>query len=200
MVNENNSNEEVENPLQKKVDKIKTISLISNSHLTPPQQQIDNGRDIMIIQALQSKPRLMEIVLQVRGQVMGSNGKPIQVRQPIMNDAGAAKLMFMLMNISSETEYATYAEEEIGPRVVIYLEQIFPRFTFWHNDYDLDPKNFDYVYTTLLSFIDSCFHKSKNGHFARILTKTYSEDLLGKAVKDSEVKAKQTFLQKMGVI
>lgn len=192
--------QETENPLQKVVDKIKTVSLMNNAHnLTPPNRMEDRSSDIQIIQALQSKPRIMEIVLQVRGQMLGSNGKPIQVRSPIMNDEGACKLMFVLLNISSETEYATYSEEEIGPRIVLYMEQIFPRFTFWHKDYDLDPRNFDYVYTTLLSFIDSCFHKSKNGHFARILTKTYSEDLLGRAIKEDEKKQKQTILQRLGV-
>jgi hypothetical protein len=189
-----------ENPLQRVVDKVKTISLVNNAHnLTPPQRQDDRSTDIMVIEALQSKPRIKEIILQVKGEVLGSNGKPIRIRKPIMNDEGAAKFMFELINISSETEYATYGEEEIGPRVILYMDQIYPRFTLWHKDYDLDSRDFDYVYTTLLSFIDSCFHKAKNGHFARILTKTYSEDLLGKAVRDKEEKTKQTFLQKMGV-
>jgi len=192
--------QEEQNRLQKVVDKVKTLSLVNNAHnLTPPNRQDDRANDIQIIQALQSKPRIAEIILQVRGQMMGANGKLIQLRSPIMNDEGAAKLMFVLLNISSETEYATYGEEEIPPRIILYIEQIFPRFTFWHKDYDLDPKNFDYIYTTLLSFIDSCFHKSKNGYFGRILTKTYSEDLLGRAIKDDEQKKKQTILQRLGV-
>jgi len=200
MVNDSNQNQEEENPLQKVVDKVKTISLVNNAHnLTPPQRQDDRGNDIQIIQALQSKPRILEIILQVRGQCIGANGKPFQIRKPIMNDEGAAKFMFMLINIASETEYATYTEDEIPPRVVLYIEQIYPRFTLWHKDYDLDQRDFDYIYTTLLSFIDSCFHKAKNGHFSRILTKTYSEDLLGKAVKDNEQKQKQTILQRLGI-
>lgn len=189
-----------ENPLQRTVDKIKTVNLVNNAHnLTPPNKFDDRSSDIMIIQALQSKPRILEIILQVKGQIVNSSGKPIQIRTPIMNDEGAAKLMFILLNISSETEYATYGEEEIGPRIITYIEQIYPRFTFWADDYDLNPKDFDYIYTTLLSFIDSCFHKAKNGHYARILTKTYSEDLLGKAIKDKDEKNRQTFLQRLGI-
>lgn len=191
--------QEEENPLQKTVDKIKTLNLVNNAHnLTPPQRQEDRSTDIMIIQALQSKPRILDVVLQVRGQIIGSNGKPVQVRRPIMNVDGAAKLMFELMNISAETEYATYSEEEIPGRITLYMEQIYPRFTLWQKDYDLESRDFDYIYTTLLSFIDTSFHKGKNGHFARILTKTYSEDLMGKAIKEQD-KEKVGFLQKLGL-
>jgi len=191
---------EQENPLQKVVDKVKTLSLMQNAHnLTPPMRQDDRSADIMIISALQSEPRILKIILQIKGQILDENNKPIQIRTPIMNEDGAAKMMFELLNISSETEYASYGEEEIPARIVLYMEQIYPRFTLWHKDYELDAKDFDYIYITLLSFIDSCFHKAKNGHFSRILTKTYSEDLLGRAIKDEEKKKKLNILQRMGI-
>jgi hypothetical protein len=193
------SEQEEESPLQKTVDKVKTLNLVNNSHnLTPPQKQDDRTSDIMIIEALQSKPRILDVILQVKGQIIGANGKPVSIRRPIMNSEGAAKLMFELMNISAETEYATYSEEEIPGRIILYMEQIYPRFTLWQKDYELESKDFDYLYTTLLSFIDSCFHKAKNGHFARILTKTYSEDLLGRAIKDQD-KKKVGILEKLGL-
>lgn len=195
-----NDSQEQENPLQKTVDRVKTLNLVSNAHqLTPPSRNENTGNEIYIIKALESSPRLQQIFLQVKGQMLDSNNNIIQVRDPIMNDNGAYKLMFELVNISGETEFATYSEEEIAPRVVLYMEQIYPRFTFWRDDYNLNPRDDDYIYSTLLSFIDSCFHKAKNGHFSNILKKTYSEDLLGRAIKDKDPNTRKTILQRMGV-
>ena len=195
------NNSEQENPLQKVVDKVKTINLVGNAHnLTPPQQQIDRSGDIMIVEVLKSEPRLAEIYLQIRGEIVDSKNKIIQVSQPIMNNQGAILLMNMLKNISRETEWATFGEEEIGPRVIWHYSEIVPRFTLDCQRYELNPADFHYLHTTVLSFIDSSFHKAKNGYYGNIIKRTYSEDLLGKAVKNEEAKTKQTFMQKMGII
>lgn len=90
----------------------------------------------------------------------------------------------------------------IDPNGNIVNRQIFVKTTVikYHeeNDYDLHPSDFNYIISLLQNFIDTAFHKSKQGKYINTLGRTYGEDILKKAL-DTE-KAMETkrggFLEK----
>ena len=178
--------------LQEKVDKLKTLSLLNNLHnLNPPAKQNNNMSEILVVEALKVTPRLQDIYLEVRGLARGEDDKLIKISRPIMNMHGAFKLVKIIQHIAEEVEYANYDEDVIPGRIVLYYEMNYPYFTLWCKDYELDPMDFNYISTTLLSFIDSAFHKAKNGHFSRIVTKTYAEKTLDKAIEGNKKEEKR---------
>jgi hypothetical protein len=175
--------------LQDKVDKLKLLNLTSNIHnLTPPQSEDnDNSKEIALVTALSVSPRLVEIFFEVRGLEYSPQEKRyIQVTRPIMNFEGAYRFVKVLKNIAQETEWASFAEDEINSRIIHYFEENYPYFTFHAKMYDLDESDFNYVATTLQSFIDSCFHKSKSGKYINTLGRTYDEGVLRKALETGD--------------
>lgn len=200
---EESNEESTTQKLQNKVDKLKLLNLTSNIHnLTPPpkQQEDDQGREISLIKGLSVAPRIAAIFLEIRGLEFDQKAKTfVQVTEPIMNILGAYRFCKLLKNIAQETEWASYSEEEINPRIVHYFEENIPFFIFWNEEYELSERDFGYIIATLQSFIDSCFHKSKSGKFINTLGRTYGEDVLKKALETGEgvrIKRDQGFLSK----
>jgi hypothetical protein len=189
--------------LQNKVDKLKLLNLTSNIHnLNPPPQrpEEEQGREIALIRGLSVSPRITAIFLEILGLEFDVKEKTfIQVTEPIMNIKGAYLFCKKLKNISQETEWASFSEDEINSRIIHYFEEYYPYFTFWAEDYDLDPRNFGYVAATLQAFIDASFHKSKSGKFINTLGRTYSEDTLKKALETDNIKINKNagFLERM---
>ena len=188
--------------LQNKVDKLKLLNLTSNIHnLTPTQQKPDDSsRDIALVNVLSVYPRIVSLFLEIRGLEYDQKTKSfVQVTEPIMNFAGAYKLVQILKHIAQETEWASYGEEEINQRIIHYYEENLPYFTFYAEDYDLKPIDFNFVETVLKSFIDTSFHKSKSGKYINTLGRTYGEDVLKRALDtNTEQKSKKSegFLSK----
>ena len=189
--------------LQNKVDKLKLLNLTSNIHnLTPPQQRNDDSsRDIALVNVLSVHPRIVSLFLEVRGLEYDPKTKSfVQITKPIMNFAGAYKLVQILKHIAQETEWASFAEEEINKRIMHYYEENLPYFLFYAEDYELEPINYNFVETVLKSFIDSSFHKSKSGKYINTLGRTYGEDVLKRALDtnsgNSNTKKNEGFLSK----
>lgn len=198
MVEEINPTQEMQN----KVDKLKLLNLTSNIHnLTPPQNNEDNSnREISLVSALSVSPRIMDIFFEIRGLQYDNKTKTyVQVTRPIMNFEGAYRFVKILKNIAQETEWASYSEEEINPRIIHYFEVNYPHFTFYATLYDLQESDLNYVETTLQSFIDSCFHKSKSGKYINTLGRTYDEGVLKKALESGQqnMRREEGFLSKM---
>lgn len=182
--------EEQAQKLQSKVDKIKTLSVINNAHnlgtgLTPPPKRNDeDDNQIAIVKALDQYPRIQAIFLEARGLMYDEKQRKIvQISRPFMNVHGAWKLVSELLKISL-ADWSNFEEDRIPNYLVHFFSEIYPYFTFWHEDYDLDPKDFDYVKTTLQMFLLVCFYKAKGGKQLNVLGKTYSEDFLGRVMKD----------------
>lgn len=173
--------------LQEKVDKVKAIGLLNNIHnLSPPiAKSNDAENSIAVINSLKVTPRLIEVFLEIMGLMyIEEQKKYIQVSKPIMNLNGAFRFIKIVKHISEEIEWSNFKEDEIDARILKYFETIYPSFTFYHEDYDLDPADFAYIESTLMTFIDSSFHKSKSAKYLNVVGKTYSEDFLAKAVGD----------------
>lgn len=194
--------EEETQKLQNKVDRLKLLNLTSNIHnLTPPQRQEDDGeRDIALVKALSVTPRILSMFLKIRGLNYDPRSRQlIQVTTPIMNVDGAYRFCEVLKVISEETEWSSFSEEEIPQRIIHYFEINFPYFIFHAEKYDLDASDFNYIETTLQSFIDSAFHKAKSGKYINTLGRTYGEDIMKKALDtqgEKMNKSEEGFLSK----
>lgn len=187
--------------LQNKVDRLKTVGLVSNIHnLTPPTQKTeDSSRDIALVGALSVTPRIQEKFLEIRGLEYDTKTKTyVQITEPIMNILGAYRFC-KLLKMAQEIEWASYDEEEIKARIIHFFEENIVYFLFWNEEYDLNPRDFNYVITTLQVFIDSSFHKSKSGKYINTLGRTYDEGTLRRALEtdsSSRTKKEEGFLAK----
>lgn len=187
--------------LQEKVDKAKAIGLLNNIHnLSPPiMRGNENDNAVAVIDSLKVTPRLIGIFMELRGLLYLPEKKAyIQVAKPIMNINGAFRFVKIIQHIAEEIEWSNFKEDEIDARILKYFQANFPSFTFWHEDYDLNPADFSYVESTLMTFIDSAFHKAKSAKYVNTIAKTYSEDFLARAVGDAQQNAKkESFLSKL---
>lgn len=179
--------------LQNKVDKLKTLNMITHN-LTPPQiQQEDPSRDIALVNALSSYPRIQRKILEIRGMEWDIKKKKlIQITEPRMNHDGAKLVADILTTIAEETEWASYSEDEINSRIIHHYEETIPYLTFYAEDYELDPKYFGYIMNMLKVFIDSSFHKAKQGKYINTLGRTYDEGTIRKMMEgEPQRKTKQ---------
>jgi hypothetical protein len=180
--------------IQNVTDKAKAISLLNNLHnLSPPVAKTDDSLGkVAIIEALKVSPRLQHLFLEIQGLVYSDDQKEImQVARPIMNIHGAFRFVKILQHISEEVEWSNYPEDEINRRIFEHYKSNYPYFTFWHKEYDLEPSDFNYISTTLMSFIDAAFHKAKGAKFINAVSRVYSEDFLGKALQSQDDKKKK---------
>jgi len=198
---EESETESTTQKLQNKVDKLKLLNLTSNIHnLTPPQkQEEDPTRDIQLVKALSVTPRIAEKFLEIRGLEYDIKTKQyVQVTEPIMNILGAYRFC-KLLKMAQEIEWASYSEDEINARIIHFFEENIPYVLFWADEYELNPRDFNYVISVLQSFIDSSFHKAKSGKYINTLGRTYGEDILKKALDTEGTMSKKKeggFLEK----
>lgn len=183
--------------MQNKVDKLKLLNLTSNIHsLTPPKDKNSSEENnVVLVQALKVAPRLAEDILMLQGRVIDPKTMEIkQVTRPIMNLEGIWLFFRTCKPLATETEWAAFSEEELPARLIHYYEQSFPYFTFWYEDYDLDPRDFNVIETILQAYIDAAFHKARHGKYINTVGRTYSEDLLSKAINnDNQTKKDEGF-------
>lgn len=180
--------EDTTQELQNRVDKLKLLNLTDNiRNLIPPQQnQEDPSRDIALVKVLSVAPRIAEKFLELRGlEYDPTEKKLIQITTPIMNILGAYRFC-KILKMAEEIEWASYSEDEINKRITHFFEENIPYILFWADEYELNPRDFGYIITTLQIFIDTSFHKSKSGKYINTLGRTYGEELLGKAFQGGE--------------
>lgn len=187
--------------LQNKVDKLKTLNLVSNIHnLTPPhKQEEDSLRDIALVNALSAHPRIQRKILEIRGLEWNPKTKIFeQVAEPRMNHNGAKLVADILTTIAEETEWASYSEEEINSRIIHHFEENIPYLLFYAEEHELQPKYFGYIINMLQVFIDASFHKAKAGKYINTLGRTYDEGTLRRAldIDSQKTKVQQGFLEK----
>lgn len=172
--------------LQNKADKLKALGMLSQTHnLTPPDSgQEDPSRDIALVNALSSHPRIQRKILEIRGMEWGAKQKKlIQITEPRMNHDGAKLVADILTTIAEETEWSSYSEEEINSRIIHHFEENIAYILFYAEDYELHPKYFGYIINMLKVFIDASFHKAKSGKYINTLGRTYDEGTIRKALE-----------------
>ncbi len=189
-----------EDKLANTFNKAKVLGAVSGVHnLTPPQydRELDSNK-VAIIEALKVSPRLQEMFLEIQGLEYDNRKKElIQISKPIMNIDGAFRLVKICKRIAEEAEWSYYAEDEINVRILAYYSENYPHFTFWNKEYELDPKDFNYVSTVLMAFIDAAFHKGKSAKFVNAVARMYNEDFLGRVMGGAIQEKKGGFLDKL---
>lgn len=181
-------------------EKAKALGMISNVHnLSPPKYDRDDDfGKVAIIESLKVGPRLRTMFFEFLGQEFDEETKKvIQVSSPTMNIHGAFRFVKICKRISEECEWSNFSEDEINRRTLAYYEETFPIFTIWHEEFELEPSDFGYVSAVLMSFIDGAFHKGKNAKMINAVTRVYSEDFLGKVMRDSKTDDKTSFISKL---
>ena len=179
--------------LQNKVDKLKLLGLTDNlKNIIPGNQyQEDPNRDIALVRVLSCSDRIKEKFLEIRGIEFNIKTKEfVKITSPIMNTLGAYRYCKILKQ-AEEIEWASYSEEEINSRIIHFFEENIPYFLFYGEDYDLSPKDFNYIITTLQVFIDTSFHKSKSGKYINTLGRTYDEGIMRRALDTEHMTKKQ---------
>lgn len=192
--------DDVTQHLQNTVDKAKTLSTMNNiHHLSPPTKKDDNEHDqIAIIKSLSSDPRVQGVYFEAQGLAMVPGQKdPVKISEPIMNREGAMKLFLIIRRIAQEAEWGNFHEDDIPKYMDHFFRQNYPYFTFWHTEYELDPRNFNYVETTIQMFLLGSFSKGKGGKYINVVGKTYSEDFLGKVFPDEKSKRREGILDRL---
>lgn len=177
--------------LQDRVDKMKAVAMASGLHnLTPPVKNNEKDENqVAIIESLKVTPRLRDLFLEIRGLIYSEDDKDfVQITMPIMNVDGAFRFVKICQHIAEETEWSNFTEEEINERILAYYEQNYPYFIFWNEEYELQPRDFNYISTTLMAFIDSAFHKSKNSKYLNSVRGMYTEDFVGRVIGNTQKK------------
>lgn len=175
--------------MQNKVDRLKLMNLTNNIHSLLPPSNKNNSQEnnVAFVEALNVTPRLKRLFLEIRGLEWDEHKKEyIQVTRAIMNFEGAYRFVKICQHIAEETEWSSFAEEEIPKRIIHYYEENIPYFLFWNDEYELAERDFNYIMTTLKSFIDSSFHKAKAGKFINSLSRIYDEGTIRKALETPE--------------
>ena len=185
--------------LQNKVDRVKALSMINNVHnLSPPIQKNEvEDKEIAIVQALQSKPRLAQLYYKARGLVYDQEKRTyVQIRKPYMNVEGSYLLVDCCSLIAEEGEWSNFDQDYVGAYIDHFYEENLPYFTFWCDEYDLNPKDFPFIMNALKMFALSTFNKAKSGKYINAVTRTYSEGFLDKALNPQQQQKQEGFWAK----
>ena len=192
--------EDATQKLQNRVDKLKTLATLQGIHnLSPPvPKDVNPQNEIQIVKALEVTPRLLELFMEARGMSWNPKTKQVdQISRPYLNVDGAWRLVQICKKIAQEAEWGNFPEDNIPDYIIHFFNINFPYFTFWHEQYDLDPSDFNFVETTLQMFILASFYKGKGGKYINMVGKTYSEKLLDKAISDGEQKRGKSTLDRV---
>lgn len=171
---------------EEKIENLKAMQFMGNIHkLTPKVASNDGREDVAIIEALKSTELVTEMILELKGLAYDFQEKKfVRFRSPVMNDSGIGNFKTVISSISRNVEFSNFKEDEI-PQIARYFFRInYPYFTIYHEDYELEKKDFNLVATMLFSFIIASLHKAKGGGHRNVVRGTYSEDLLGKITRE----------------
>lgn len=187
--------EEQINPVQQKTDKLKTLSLLNNIHnIAPPIRDNSDNVSVNIVKALQGEQFVLKTIMQLKGMMFEPLKKEwIPYRSPVMNEEGIGNFIYTISNIAETIEYSYIEKDDVG-RFAAYLFRInYPYFTVYFNEYDLNKRDFNLIATLLFNFIISSLSKAKGGGHRNVVRGTYSEDVLGQALRTDEIKKRGLF-------
>jgi len=192
--------------LQTLVDKGKTVSLINNllhnqHNLTPPpQKEQDTGREIAIIEGLQTKDEdIYKLYLEARGFEYNQKTKTYeQKNHAYLNTRGALKFVQIIYHIIKPTEFSNFHEDEIPQRLTFNYERDIPEFKINKDLYDLETSDFNWIDSVYQAAIDAAYHKAKGGKYINVVGKTYDEKGMYNLLNPKQESKKETgFLDKI---
>lgn len=182
-----------QDPIAKKSEQLKGMSLLRNIHKITPQLQADADKDnVAIIKALKSDSLVTETILQLEGKMFDPLSREyVEFRNAVMNKKGIGNFIMVIGSIAKTIEFSSFREKEI-PKIAKYLFKMnYPYFTIYYSEYDLDRSDFNLIANLLFTFIISSLNKAKGSGHRNVVRGTYSEDLLGRYVGKEEDEKKK---------
>lgn len=169
-----------ETPIAKKV--------IERNLATPTQEtQEEYYNQVSIIKGLSAENDLLKIELRFRGYTYSFFKKQwVKVRKPVMNDYGLGNFMSCLQAVGDLTNFSNYNEKDIPKLVMLFVSTNYPTFRIYADEFELDPKDFNIVFTTLYSYSLSVYRNAKGAGHRNTVRGVLSEDVLNKALGNSE--------------
>lgn len=176
MVDEDIKNDEVRN------EQIKGVAILKNLPSALPPQQTSDNNDVAIYKSLRADNDIQRKIMRLKGFIFNGS-KWVQFRNPVMNEQGISNFIHVLYSIEDmEFSHLDDNERVINSYVNYLYQENYPYFTVYHEDYELDRKDFNLISTELLVFILSTFRKARGAGHRNVVRGTYSEDVLGKAL------------------
>ena len=178
---------------EEKVEKLKILSLANNIHkLNPPKSTGDQAVNVEIIEALKADPMIIEVQLELKGMGYDPELKKwVSYRNPVMNSIGIGNFIQTIKSIAKTIEYSNFDKDDIPMFATHEFKTNYPYFTIYHDDYELDKKDFNLIATILFNFIISAFNKAKGAGHRNVVRGVYSEETLGKIIKGNESQIKK---------
>jgi hypothetical protein len=164
------------NKMQSVVDKSKTFS-IANQALTPPQSTPqDDMAQIAIIRSLEFSDKKAQLLFFEFTGTAIVNKKVVSVDDnPIMNILGGKRLLTDLKSFS-EVNFSNLKEEDIGPFMAHFFEEIWPYYWANRQRYGINQMDMGHVKIKIQNFILSAFSRGKNAKALNVAGRTFSED------------------------
>jgi len=158
-------------------------------NLVAPQvdTQEEYYNQVSIIKGLSVENDLIKIELRLRGYSYSFFKKQwIKVRRPVMNDYGLGNIMATLQALGDNANFSNYTEKMIPNLVMLFVNTNYPTFKVYAEEFDLDPKDFNIVFTVLYSFSLSVYLNAKNAGHRNTVRGVLSEDVLNRALGNQE--------------
>lgn len=176
-------------PMTESVNKLKAMAFINNIHkMSPPQSQMQNqGSGIEIVEALKADSIIEEVGLKLKGYEKDLISKQwTPYRKPVMNQLGIGSFIQKIEAISKTIEFSSLSEKDIPSFILYNFKEIYPNYTVYFKEYELDLKDFPTISTILMAFLISSFYKAKGAGHRNVIRGTYDENLIGRAFRDNE--------------
>lgn len=173
-------------PLLKKV--------IERNLVTPtPETQEEYYNQVSIIKGLSVENDLIKIELRLRGYAYSYFKKQwIKVRKQVMNDYGLGNFMATLQGLGDLTNFSNYSEKLIPKLVMLFITTNYPTYKVYAEEFDLDPKDLNIIFTILYAYSMSVYLNAKNAGHRNTVRGVLSEDVLNRALAgNQEIKKKK---------
>jgi len=103
-----------------------------------------------------------------------------------MNDVGIGNYMSVLQGIGDIVNFSYYESKDIPRLALMFFSDNYPNYLVYAKEFELDPKDFNVIKTTLQFWSLSVLNNAKNAGHRNVVRGTLSEGILAKALGTSE--------------
>lgn len=150
---------------------------------------------VSIIRGLSVENALIKIELGLRGYTLNPFKKVwVLSRKPVMNDFGIGNFISCLQGIGDIVNFSFYEKEDIKKLAFLFFSENYPHYIVYAKEFELSPKDFNIIRTTLQFWCLSVLNNAKNAGHRNVVRGTLSEGILARALgTGGEEKKKKGF-------
>ena len=165
--------------------------LVERNLVVPTQDtQEEYFNQVSIIRGLSTENDLTKIGLRLRGYTYSYFKKSwVKSRKPLMNDSGIGNYMAVLQGIGDIVNFSYYESKDIPKLALMFFSDNYPNFLVYYKEFELDPKDFNVIKTTLQFWSLSVLNNAKNAGHRNVVRGTLSEGILARALGTQEQKS-----------